>query len=113
MGKKTCSLEDWMTKGCDDAAMDGTIKDKADECCPLGETLANCMDVECAKVELKWDQLKAKDATTEDKEKVEKEMNKYFAIGTACPGTGMPTSKADLDPPPAATASFAWMSLPH
>jgi len=116
----TCAAEDlgkWESAGCDKAAYEGTIADKADDCCPAGAKIMECYSVECSKLNLKAAKLKAGDGSAEEKAAMQKEMDKDFAIGKACPATGLPTSEADLEPPPpaaaAGTTDSAWASLPH
>merc|ERR1712118_518711 len=113
----TCAPNDWKTwesAGCDQAASAGTIKDKATDCCAAAKALVKCMDPECNKLQMKSMQLKAKDAGAEEKARVKKEMDKSFAIGKACPESGVPKSAADLQEPAADTdSSSAWVSLPH
>jgi len=118
--KGECAKEDlanWYggEESCEQAAVDGKLADSADkdECCKVQTRMVKCYKAECVKLGMRNDILKAKDASTEEKKRIEKEMTKNYNIGKACPDSGMPKSAADLKPPPATAASDAWVALPH
>jgi len=81
----------WNAAGCDAAAKDKTLSSKAETCCPASKGLVSCATKECIDLSAASAQLQA-DKNPEQAA----EANKLYEIGKACPDSGMPASKDEI-----------------
>jgi hypothetical protein len=91
-----CVGEDSMMKwgACDGAAGSGGTM--SDDCCATLTSIVGCYTQKCIDLLLARNQLMA-DAGGADSADYKKEVKKNVAMGSACPGSGMPASEAEME----------------